>query len=218
MFDLAKYILAKALKIVLNPPALKRCDIDKTSKVCVKSELNNVCIGRYSYIGNQCLMVNVNVGNFCSIADNCYIGSENHPITRVSTSPVFHEGKNVLKKNFAYFEKFEAKTTVIKNDVWIGRGTFVKSGITIGNGSIVGMGSVVTKDIPPYEIWAGNPARKIRDRFDNDKKKTLEKIKWWDWSDEMISSNSNLFDKPDDFISVICGEGYNENFNDNFCV
>ena len=218
MLDLIKYIFAKGLKDLLNPPALKKCNIDKTSAVCSKSELNDVSIGRYSYVGNQCLMVNVKIGNFCSIADNCYIGAENHPLMRVSTSPVFHQGKNVLKKNFANFEKIEAATTTIGNDVWIGRGSSVKSGVTIGNGAIVGMGSVVTKNIPSYEIWAGIPAKKIRDRFIYEEKKMFEKIKWWEWSDEMIILRSNLFDNTEHFISSICGEKNYENFNDDICV
>ncbi len=218
MFDLIKYIFAKGLKVLLNPPALKKCNIDKTSAVCSKSELNAVSIGRYSYVGNQCLMVNVKIGSFCSIADNCYIGAENHPIMRVSTSPVFHQGRNVLKKNFANFKKIEVETTTIENDVWIGRGSSIKSGVTIGNGSIVGMGSVVTKNIPPYEIWAGIPARKIRDRFSQEEKKAFEKIKWWEWSDEIIMSRSNLFDNPEHFILSIYGEKNNENFNDDICV
>ena len=94
-----KCIIAKGLKILLNPPALNDCVVEKTSKVCSRSELTKCKIGRYTYVGYQSFMFNVTIGSFCSIADRCSIGGATHPMEYVSTSPVFHEGRNV-KKNF----------------------------------------------------------------------------------------------------------------------
>ena len=74
------------------------------------------------------------------------------------------------------------------------------SGVTIGVGAVVGAGSVVTHDIPPYEIWAGNPAKKIRNRFDEKVTEDLLKTKWWEWDDEKIEKYAYLFDKPLKFI------------------
>lgn len=195
-----KYMIAKGLKRLLNPPALRNCTIDKTARVCPKSELSRVSLGRYSYIGSDCFMVNAEIGAFCSIADNVVIGGATHPMQYVSTSPVFHKGKNILKKNFATHDSIKTPQTQIENDVWIGMGSFVKAGITIHNGAVIGMGSVVTHDIPAYEIWAGNPARKIRDRFDKVIAEKIEKTEWWSKSDGEIKEMSKQFDDVGAFI------------------
>lgn len=149
------YIISKGLKKLLNPPALADCHIDKTSKVCCRSELSGVQLGRYSYIGNNCFVVNAEIGNFCSIADMVIIGGAEHPMDRVSMSPVFHAGKNVMRHHFAEFEPIHTPKTYIGNDVWIGMNAIIKAGVSIGNGAVIGAGSVVTHNVPPYTIWGG---------------------------------------------------------------
>lgn len=201
-----KLLIAKGLKIILNPPALRRCKIDGTSKVCVRSELSNVQMGKYSYIGSSCFIVNAQIGSFCSIADKCSIGGAMHPIDRVSSSPVFHTGKNILKKNFAVSPSIKTPRTIIGNDVWIGMGCYIKAGVTINNGAVVGMGSVVTHDIPAYEIWAGNPARKIRDRFSSEIADKLNSTEWWNWTEEEIEKNAGLFENVYSFLSNLESE------------
>lgn len=196
-----QYLIAKGLKIILNPPALNACTIHKTAKVCARSELNRCSMDRYSYVGNQCFMVNVKVGAFCSIADRCSIGGARHPIEYVSTSPVFHEGKNIMKKNFSTHAMPETPQTIIENDVWIGQGAFIKAGIKISNGAVIGMGSVVTKDVGPYEIWAGNPAKKINDRFDQDIKEKLLNSKWWEMDEKTLEKYAKYFNDPETFIN-----------------
>ena len=92
----------------------------KASNVCSRSELTKCTIGRYTYIGYQNFMVNVSIGSFCSIADRCSIGGAIHPMEYVSTSPVFHEGGNILRKNFSKHPMQKTPRTVIEHDVWIG--------------------------------------------------------------------------------------------------
>lgn len=195
-----KFLIAKGLKRILFPSALRNCQIDKNSYVCAQSDLNNVSMGKFSYIGYRCFATNVKIGNFCSIADNCRLGNGMHPIEFVSTSPVFCEGKNILKKNFSNHKYENNKMTIIENDVWIGANVLVKSGVTIHNGAVVGMGSVVTKDIPAYEIWAGVPARFIRRRFETEIVDGLENLQWWNWDEKKIMDNSNFFDNPSNLI------------------
>lgn len=198
--EILKLLIPKALKILLNPPALRKCVIDKTARVCSKSELTKVELGRYSYIGYDCFMVNVSIGKFCSIANRCCIGGAAHPLDRVSSSPVFHAGKNIMGKNFATFPIIQTPQIVIENDVWLGMGVYVKAGVTIHNGAVIGTGSVVTHDVPPYEIWAGNPARFIRKRFNDEIIKGLLDSEWWNYSDEDLKTRAVDFDDPSKFL------------------
>lgn len=198
-----KLLFAKGLKKILNPPALRNCRINSTARVCSKSELNRVILGKYTYVGNDCFMVNVDIGAFCSIADRVCIGGAGHTIERVSSSPVFHEGNNVLGVNFQSFPYEHTPKTTIENDVWVGLGAIIKAGVTIHNGAVVGAGSVVTHDVPAYEIWAGNPARKIRDRFDKDTAKKLEETGWWNRLDEEIKELSKQFDDVAKFVGGV---------------
>lgn len=198
-----KRIVAKGIKIIFNPVALTNCQVNKNAKICSGTQMNYSSINRYSYCGHNCFILNCDIGSFVSIADNCRLGGAMHPIERVSSSPVFHKGKNVLKKNFAKFEDIPVPKIVIGSDVWIGAGVTILSGVTVGVGAVVGAGSIVTHDIPPYEIWAGNPAKKIRNRFDEEKSKELLKTTWWEWNDEKIVKYSHLFDNPQKFIEAI---------------
>lgn len=200
MFKKIKRYIAKGLRFLLQPPALTDCKIDKTSAVCSGSQVNTTSMGRYSYIGHDCFFENVDVGSFCSIADNCRVGGAMHPIQRVSSSPVFHAGKNVMKKNFCYLESIETPKTVIGNDVWIGANVCVKAGVTIGDGAVIGMGAVVTRDVAPYEIWAGVPARLIKKRFDDEIIKKMLKTQWWNWDDEKIVRLADNFENVEDFL------------------
>lgn len=199
----AKRYIAKGLRHVLQPPALTNCKIDKTSAVCSGSQINDTTMGRYSYIGHDCFFVNVEVGSFCSIADGCRVGGAMHPIYRVSSSPVFHAGKNVMKKNFCYAEAIETPKTIIGNDVWIGANACIKAGVTIGDGAVIGMGAVVTEDVGPYEVRAGVPARLIKKRFDDDTINKLIETQWWNWDDEKISRLSDKFENVEDFLKHV---------------
>lgn len=193
------YYLSKIIK-KLHLPAIKNSCVDKTSRVCSGSHLVNVCMGKYSYIGSFCTAIHANIGSFCSIADHCIIGGASHPIEWVSTSPVFHEGKNVMNKNFSRLEYQPYKETIIGNDVWIGSHCLIKGGIVIGDGAIVGMGSVVTKDVEPYSIVAGNPAKLIRKRFSDETIAKLTRIKWWDFEDSELEKIAVHFNDTMEFI------------------
>jgi acetyltransferase-like isoleucine patch superfamily enzyme len=184
-----QYYIAKLIKF-LHLPAIKNSSIHKTSRVASASHVVNTTMGKYSYIGNSCTVVDVTIGNFCSIADNVIIGGASHPMEWVSTSPVFCDGKNIMNKNFSTHNFQTTVQTNIGNDVWIGNNCLIKSGVTVDNGAVIGMGSVVTKDIGPYEVWGGTPAKIIRKRFDSDIIEKLLNSKWWNWDDKKIMQNS----------------------------
>ncbi|MGE7689363.1 CatB-related O-acetyltransferase [Lysinibacillus sp. NPDC097214] len=192
------YLFSKITKKI-QIPAVKNSKIDKTARVCSASHIVNTEIGRYSYVGNFCTVVNTKIGNFCSIADNSIIGGASHPIEWVSTSPVFHEGINIMRKNFSSHEYKTDKETIIGNDVWIGNNSLIKSGVFIADGAVIGMGSVLTKDVGAYEIWAGNPAKFIRKRFSNEVIEKLNNTEWWNYSDSQLKEESINFNDVNKF-------------------
>jgi acetyltransferase-like isoleucine patch superfamily enzyme len=193
------YLISKLIKKI-QIPSIKNSKIDKTSKINANTQIVNTTIGRYSYTGYNCMIIETHIGNFCSIANNVVIGGANHPIDWVSTSPVFHQGKNTLNKNFSNHEFNTYKKTIIGNDVWIGNNSLIKSGLIIGHGAIIGMGSVVTKNIGNYEIWAGNPAKLIRKRFSDEYIQKILEIGWWDFEDDKIHEISKEFDQITKFF------------------
>ena len=130
------------------------------------------------------------IGKFCSIACGAkfLFNSANHKMASLSTYtfPLFFEEWGLKKENVA--QAWDQKGDImIGNDVWIGYEAVILSGVTIGDGAVIGCRAVVTKDIPPYTIVGGVPAKPIRKRFDEETIKELQKIKWWDWPEEKIT-------------------------------
>jgi len=151
-------------------------------------------IGEYTY-GNPTILdwdegAKLKIGKFCSIAENVtiFLGGE-HRTDWITTYPF-----SALNKDWPEAQRINGhpKTkgdVIIGNDVWIGRGVVILSGVKIGNGAVIGTQSVVTRDVPAYTIVAGNPAKIIRQRFDQEDINKLEKLKWWNWSKEKILNN-----------------------------
>lgn len=179
---------------------LQEAEVDKTAAICSGVRFYRGKIGRYSYIGNNSFVIDTNIGAFTSISTDCYIGGTSHPTDWVSTSPVFHKWDNIMKKNFARHEFEIFHRTMIGNDVWVGNRVMIKAGVNIADGAVIGMGSVVTKDIGPYEIWAGNPAKFIRKRFPEETIEILTSLQWWNWDEERIEKEAELFNKVSEFV------------------
>lgn len=149
-------------------------------------EKNNV-LYHYPINGDKLI-----IGKFCSIACGAkfLFNSANHTQTSLSTYtfPLFFEEWELEKKNVT--KAWDNKgNIIIGNDVWIGYDAIILSGVTIGDGAIIGARAVVTKDVPPYTIVGGVPAKAIRKRFDEKTIKSLLNLKWWDWPEERIAAN-----------------------------
>lgn len=144
------------------------------------SDLQNVNIGDFTYIAGRSKLSNVKIGSYTSIAKGLNAGFGNHPIKRFSTSPIFHSIDNVFKKKYINSNNFESiKEINIGNDVWIGLNVTLLDGVNIGDGSIIAAGAVVTKDVLPYSIVGGVPAKLIKMRFDHETKNILQNSRWW---------------------------------------
>ncbi|WND03191.1 CatB-related O-acetyltransferase [Temperatibacter marinus] len=150
--------------------------------------------GAFSYAvsGYAC---GLKMGRYCSIGEQVQIGRQDHPTTWLSTSPIQYLNDKLfnLGDDFNHAENYQMykshlvgkvpstklQITHIGNDVWIGHGAMVRAGVTIGDGAIVAAGSVVSKDVPPYAVVAGNPARIKKYRFSEDQIEKLQELQWW---------------------------------------
>ena len=194
------YIYAKIMSRVRGK-AIKNCTIHSTSIVNSGCNVLNSHMGRYSYCGKDCQIVNAEIGSFCSISDHVFVGGAEHPIDWVSTSPVFQNTRHSgPKKRFIKFNLPKSKRTYIGNDVWIGHAVTIKQGVSIGDGAVVGSNALVTKDVPPYAIVGGVPAKVLRYRFDQPTIEALLRIKWWELTEEEIAVYSVYMNSPKDFI------------------
>lgn len=195
-------LVSKLIKKV-RMQSVRSSEIHPTSVINSGSNVVNVSMGRYSYCGYDCTIVNAEIGSFCSIAGDVVIGGGEHPLHFVSTSPVFLSHKDSVKAKFASFNYLPTKITKIGSDVWIGSGALIKGGVTIGTGSVVGMGSVVTKDVLPYSIVVGNPARVIKRRFSDQVCDALLKSEWWNMAEKELINAGKFFNDPESLIKML---------------
>ena len=155
-----------------NVHILENCNI-------INSEIQS-----FSYLGKNCIIQNASIGKFCSIANDVCIGLGKHPLDYFSTSPLFYRSQNTFKINLIEKDlQFEEYLPVsIGNDVWIGSRSLILDGVSIGNGSVIAANSVVTKDVAPYSVIGGVPAKHIKYRFNDNQISKLKNLKWWDMS------------------------------------
>lgn len=172
--------------------------------------ISNSNIGRYTYIGANSNLQSSEIGSFSSISHNVIVESYTHPSKGfISTSPSFYSIKGQCGDSFVSENLFEEELTVggkrciIGSDVWIGAYVKIIGGVKIGDGAIVAMGSVVTKDIPPYAIVGGVPARIIRYRYDEQKVKQLLDFQWWNKDIIWIKNHAALFADENEFFNII---------------
>lgn len=172
----------------------------------------NSSLGYASYVGKNCIMPNVVIGSYCSISGNVEVLPYTHPTSiHVSTHPAFFSllkqagftfAKKQLFQEQLFFDKEKGVTVKIGNDVWIGSNVLILGGVEIGDGAIIAAGSIVLKNVPPYAIIGGVPAKVIKYRFHEEQVKFLSKIKWWDKSPNWLSEHAELFSNIENFIST----------------
>lgn len=160
-------------------------------------------VNSYTYMGDRCELPQTAIGKFCSISNNVMLAAGNHPLNYVSTSPYTYSAidwsfskENKFDKEFFYTSEREHMLCEIGNDVWIATGAVLVCGnhaLKIGDGAVVAAGAVVTKDVPPYAVVAGCPARIIKYRFDEVTIEKLLNFKWWDKDPSWIKNNINKF-------------------------
>lgn len=169
-------------------------------------------VGKYTYCGNNCVLFG-KIGRFCSISSDVRVINGRHAFKHpfVSTSPLFFSLHTAFGFSFVSSQKYEEYIyadsvnkypVVIGNDCWIGGGASIIEGVTIGDGAVVLANATVTKDVPPYAIVGGVPARVIGYRYPEEIINKLLALKWWDKDEEWIMKNAELFSDLDAFLDV----------------
>ncbi|HET6224939.1 MAG TPA: CatB-related O-acetyltransferase [Bacteroidia bacterium] len=182
---------------------ISHCKFGAYNKVYKYSRVRNSILNDYSYIARNCQVYNTTIGKFTCIGPNVITGMGAHPsLSYVSSHPLFYStlgqssGLVIVDKNS--FDEFPH--TYIGNDVWVGNNVIIKYGVKIGDGAIIGAGAVVTKDVEPYSIVGGVPAKLIRYRFTKEQIEFLMAFKWWDKELEWLKSNKDLFQNIESFM------------------
>lgn len=168
--------------------------------------LRNSQVQSYSYIGSNCSLEHTSVGKFCSIAQNLICAPGNHPTHMLSTSPAFYLTAHACGTTFATEDAYDGRAPcTIGNDVWIGANVFIKGGTIVGDGAIIAAGSVVVKDVAPYAIVGGVPAKEIRKRFSDQDIATLQRLQWWDWTPDVLRQATTFIQQGN--IQALAGLG-----------
>lgn len=169
--------------VVTNSRLGRYTEIDER---CIVNESE---IGDYSYLIRECEVWAARIGKFANIASHVRINATNHPTWRATLHHFTYRANDYwadAEREEEFFDWRRQNAVTIGHDTWIGHGATVLPGVTIGNGAAVGSGAVVTKDVPPFMIVAGVPAKPIRQRFPDGVIARLERLAWWDWSHDKL--------------------------------
>jgi len=159
------------------------------TEVGARTTIAETRMGDYSYVVNDSSIIYAEIGRFCSIAAHSRINPGNHPLDRVALSHFTYRSASygLGEDDLSFFDWRRAHKVTLGHDVWIGHGAIVLPGVSIGNGAAIGAGAVVSKDVPPFAIAVGVPARILRFRFAPTIIAALQRIAWWDWPHEKLA-------------------------------
>ncbi|WP_370655634.1 DapH/DapD/GlmU-related protein [Paracraurococcus lichenis] len=184
---------------------LRDVQVGRCCEVLADTAMEYATLGDYSYLGRGCTVADASIGKFCAIAADVRIGPPDHPMERPAQHrftycPEYYDAS--AERDHAFFRRRRAARVTIGHDVWIGHGVTVLAGVTVGSGAVLAAGAVVSRDVAPYAVVGGVPARPIRDRFPPEIAARLLRIAWWDWPFEAIMERLAEFQSDD--VAAFC--------------
>lgn len=175
---------------LIDPSATVRdCQLGRYTEIGARTEMSETRFGNYSYIVHDASAIYADIGKFCSIAAFVRINPGNHATWRASQHHFTYRSALYgfdLGDDAAFFDWRRSNAVRIGHDVWVGHGAVIMPGVSIGNGAVVGSSAVVTKDVAPYTIVVGVPARPIKRRFPEDLAARMDALAWWDWDHDTL--------------------------------
>ena len=163
---------------------VSRSSIGKYTEISERCKLLETTVGDYSYMMRDCDIWATTIGKFVNIASCVRINATNHPTWRATQHHFTYRANDYFEGEAMeedFFDWRREHHCTIGHDVWIGHGATILPGVTVGNGAVIGSGAVVTRDVAPYSIVGGVPARPIRERFPKELAARMESLAWWDW-------------------------------------
>ncbi len=160
------------------------------------SRIAHTSMGDYSYCDRFADIANARIGKFSNIAAHARIGATDHPMEKASLHHFHYRSADYFDDaddDHTWFAHRRSRVATIGHDTWIGGGAFIKPEVTMGHGAVVGAGAVVTKDVAPYTIVAGNPARVVRPRFPQEVAERMLALAWWDWDHATLRARLDDF-------------------------
>jgi len=176
----------------IDPTAhVRQSTLGGWTSVGARTTIAETVMRDYSYVVNDSSIIYAEIGKFCSIAAHTRLNPGNHPLDRAALHHFTYRSVSYqlgAEDDAAFFDWRRSHKVTLGHDVWIGHGATILPGVTVGTGAGIGAGAVVSKDVPPFAVVAGVPAKTIRYRFDERMREALLKIAWWDWSREQLSA------------------------------
>jgi len=197
-----KKILDKEKPYIGKDCLIKESSFGSYVEIGFGNNIQESIMGDYSYTTENCQIIYSIIGKFVNIASYVRLNPSPHPMHWASQHHMIYRREmfGFGEDDNSFFNWRRMKKVVVGHDVWLGHNVTIMGGVTIGNGAVIGSGAIVTKDVPPYAIAVGNPAKVIRYRFDDVTIARLQDIAWWNWDHEKVKNALDDFKNIEQFI------------------